>query len=121
MSDLIKKPNAKTSFEEQMVIDLALSADDPFYFIETFMKVQHPTRGSLPLKLYPFQRKLVEAFHTNSKVVALCGRQLGKCSTFDTKVSYNGQQVAIGNLVQIGRKQRIIAWLENKLIKLSLR
>lgn len=81
MSDLIKKPHKKTEYTEDQLNDLVRCQDDPFYFIEKFVKVQHPKLGSLPLILYPFQRELIAAFHNYDKVVGLTARQMGKTTT----------------------------------------
>ena len=118
MNDFVKKPGASSSYTSEQLYDIDQCQEDPFYFIKKFMKVQHPTKGSLPLDLYPFQEKIVEAFHKHEKVIALTARQMGKCSTYDTLVSQDGKQVRIGSLVKIGLKDRFVAWLENKLIEL---
>lgn len=81
MNDFIKKPNVVSTYTPEQLYEIDQCAQDPFYFIERFVKVQHPTKGSLPLKLYPFQKKLVNAFHTHTKVIALTARQLGKTTT----------------------------------------
>lgn len=78
MSEHIKKPHAKTEYTEEQLADLVRCAEDPFYFIEKFVKVQHPKKGSLPLILYPFQRRIIEGFHLYDKVVGLTARQMGK-------------------------------------------
>lgn len=80
-SDIIKKPNSKTSYSDKALTDLALCIDDPIYFIESFVKVQHPKLGQIPLKLYKFQRTVVEAFHRHRFVCTMQGRQQGKTTT----------------------------------------
>lgn len=119
MNDFVKKPGASSSYTAEQIYDIDQCEEDPFYFIEKFMKVQHPTKGSLPLDLYEFQKRIVQAFHTHEKVIALTARQMGKCVTADTLVSQDGKQVQIGDLVEIGLKDRVVHWLETKLIYLS--
>jgi hypothetical protein len=87
MSDgeFFKKPNAATTFTPKQAYDLERCGEDPFYFIDKFMMVQHPTDGALPLKLWEFQQRLVGAFHQNNKVIALTARQMGKCVTATPK------------------------------------
>jgi hypothetical protein len=121
MNDFVKKPNKKTDYTEEQLKELMMCEDDPFYFIERFMKVQHPKKGSLPLILYPFQRRLIEAFHGNNKVVGLTARQMGKCVTGDTHVSVNGEHTEIASLVNMGPKARLVNWLESKLVDLARR
>jgi hypothetical protein len=77
-TDITKKPHQKSSYTQASLVDLIRCTDDPFYFIHHFVKVQHPMRGALPLKLYPFQVDLISAFHNNRNAIALTARQMGK-------------------------------------------
>src|SRR4051794_33959226 len=52
--------------------------DDPLYFMRHFMRVQHPTKGSVAFDPFPFQVRLIEAFHKNRFCIALTARQAGK-------------------------------------------
>ena len=61
-----------------MMLELLQCEDDPIYFITTFMKIQHPTKGSVPFVMYPYQYEMVDAFHNNRFCCALTGRQMGK-------------------------------------------
>jgi len=83
MSDfeLIKKGHTKDSYTQSQLAELLRCTEDPIYFIESFIKVQHPIKGAVPLKLYPYQVDMVRAFHENRFVIGLTGRQLGKTTT----------------------------------------
>lgn len=121
MNDFVKKPNASSSYTPEQLYDIDMCEQDPFYFIDKFMKVQHPTKGSVPLKLFPFQERIVDAFHKYPKVVALTARQMGKCVTGDTIVNVDGQPTEIQSLVTLSPREKAINWLESKLVELSLR
>jgi hypothetical protein len=121
MNDYVKKPGASSTYTPEQLYDIDQCQDDPFYFIEKFMKVQHPTKGSLPLHLFPFQERLVDAFHRHDKVVALTARQMGKCVTGDTIVSVDGNPKQIQTLVQMTPRERLVTWLESKLVDLARR
>ena len=82
--DIVKKPHQKSSYSQTDLVDLIRCTDDPFYFIHNFVKVQHPLRGALPLRLYPFQVELINAFHNNRFSIALTARQMGKALALDT-------------------------------------
>jgi hypothetical protein len=73
-----KAPNKKVEFTEEQLLELAICEQDPLYFIEKFVKVQHPVKGMVPLVLYPFQREMVRSIHEHRKTVMLAARQLGK-------------------------------------------
>ncbi len=81
MSDfeLIKKGHTKDSYTQSQLAELLRCTEDPIYFIESFIKVQHPVKGSVPLKLYDYQIDMVKAFHENRFVIGLTARQMGKC------------------------------------------
>lgn len=85
-SDIIKKGHIKDSFTQAQLLDVMRSIDDPIYFIEKFIKVQHPIKGAVPLVLFPYQHRLIAAYHENRFCVALTGRQLGKCLDLNTKI-----------------------------------
>lgn len=120
MSDHIKKPNKKSEYTEKQLFDLDSCQDDPFYFIEKFIKVQHVKKGSVPLILYPFQRDLINAFHTHSKVIALTARQMGKSLTSTSKITVDGNKVNIINSMKsLGLLEKIIDFLEKVQIKLA--
>lgn len=79
--DIVKKAHIKDAFTQSQLVDLMRSTEDPIYFIEKFIKVQHPTKGSVPLVLYPFQHRMIRGFHENRFVVGLTARQMGKTTT----------------------------------------
>lgn len=53
------------------------SYTDPVFFIKTFCKIQHPTKGVLPFKLFPFQEELIQTIIDNPQVIVNKSRQLG--------------------------------------------
>lgn len=76
--DVVKRPNSKSSYTEESLLDLVMCMEDPLFFIRNFMKIQHPLRGAVPFDPYPFQVDLVRAFHDNRFTIALTARQMGK-------------------------------------------
>jgi hypothetical protein len=81
VDDKIKQPNiGAESYTEFQALELMNCIEDPLYFMTTFMKVQHPTKGALDFKPYPFQLRIIKAFHENRFSIILTGRQLGKTS-----------------------------------------
>jgi hypothetical protein len=51
---------------------------DPVYFIENYVKVVSLDKGVVPMKLYPYQKRLIKAFHENRFVLSKLFRQAGK-------------------------------------------
>jgi hypothetical protein len=50
---------------------------DPVYFINKYCKIQHPQRGTIPFKTYPFQDRCVRDFLKFAFNIVLKSRQLG--------------------------------------------
>lgn len=117
--DIIKRPHTKTAFDLKGLEDLAGCVADPLFFMENFMKIQHPLRGAVPFQPYPYQRDLIRTFHDNRFAIALTARQMGKSSTYNTIILANGKPTKIGSLVKLIWKQRLINWLEGCLLKIA--
>ena len=80
---MAKNPNLKraheaSEFDIDKIKELKRCQEDPIYFLETYVKVQHPTKGAVPFKLYPYQIEMVKAIHENKDTILLCSRQMGK-------------------------------------------
>ena len=63
-SEQIKRANKKHKYTKEQVLQLEKCMDPksgPLYFMETFMKIQHTTKGELPFAPYADQKRLIEA------------------------------------------------------------
>lgn len=78
---LVKPANAKTTYTPKQVQEIKKCMEDPLYFMENFMWIQHPVKGKIPFVAYEYQKRLVEAYWKNTSVVALLPRQTGKTTT----------------------------------------
>jgi hypothetical protein len=61
--NLIKKAHAQIRYSLEEVNHLEACMDPvtgPLYFAKNFIKIQHPTRGSIPFEPYGFQELLIE-------------------------------------------------------------
>jgi hypothetical protein len=81
VKDLIKKGHTKDAYNNEQLMHLMRCTDDPIYFIENFVKIQHATKGSVPFIMYDFQKDMVRNFSENRYTIALTGRQMGKTTT----------------------------------------
>ena len=50
---------------------------DPSYFINQYCTIQHPQRGKIKFKLYPFQYDVLKEYQSHDYNVILKSRQLG--------------------------------------------
>jgi hypothetical protein len=60
--ELVKKGHTKDSYTKEQLAQLMRSMDDPVYFTESFVKIQHPTKGSINFQLFDYQREMIRAF-----------------------------------------------------------
>ena len=74
----IKKPFQNSFYTKENIDDLIKSSKDVIFFIEKFIKIQHPTKGSVNFHLYDYQKELIKTFDNYKYSIALTGRQLGK-------------------------------------------
>ncbi len=80
-NEYVKRANQEVTFTPDNVMELRRCAEDPIYFIRHYVKIQHPTRGSIPFELYPYQERMIRAFQENKYTVILSARQTGKSIT----------------------------------------
>jgi hypothetical protein len=63
--------------KQRQIKEIVRCGKDPVYFINRYLKVQHPTRGLIPFDTYPFQDDCILAFNDNRFNIILKSRQLG--------------------------------------------
>lgn len=95
----IKAPNQKSNFTQAQFEEFLKCAQDPLYFMEKYIYIQHPTQGRLPLRAYPFQKKLVETYWKNKNSIAMIPRQSGKCVTADITITVRNK--ITGNIYDV--------------------
>jgi len=74
----IKRPFQETEFTSDNLADLKKCLTDPIFFIEKYVMVQHPTKGTVPMMLYDYQKEMIDSIHNNKDTIILASRQLGK-------------------------------------------
>lgn len=75
----IKKPGLTEYFTKEQIIELKKCKKDPYYFIENYCTVINGVTGKeIPMKLYPYQRRMIEAAESSQYSINLFGRQMGK-------------------------------------------
>lgn len=75
---LIKPANYEHEYTPEQLIELARCAGDPCYFIRTYLRVIHPTKGLLQFALYDYQERMIRAYVAHSRVITMAPRQTGK-------------------------------------------
>ena len=77
-NSLVKKVGAQIQFTKEQVEEFVKCAQDPFYFIEKYMKIITIDSGVQVIKLYDFQREMINKFVSEKFILAKCARQSGK-------------------------------------------
>ena len=65
------------SVSRRQVDEIVKCGKTPDYFFNTYCKIQHPTKGLIPFKTFPFQDDCVEEFIEHRLNIILKARQLG--------------------------------------------
>ena len=89
---LIKKSGVQVDWTSDMIKEWNKCAEDPIYFIETYIKIVTLDHGLQPMVMYPFQREIVLAMVNDNRVIANCARQLGKCQHGDVKYTVRNKK-----------------------------
>lgn len=63
--------------KRQQVEEIVRAGQDPIYFMNTYVMIQHPVRGLIKFNTYPFQDDCVKAFEDHRMNIVLKSRQLG--------------------------------------------
>ena len=74
----LKKANVTQNFTKKQVAEYLKCAEDPIYFIRTYIKIVSLDEGVIPFKMYDFQESMVDKFHKHRFNIAKLPRQSGK-------------------------------------------
>ena len=77
----LKKVNTPVSFTKEQIVEYQKCANDPIYFMETYMQIVCLDEGLVPFKMYDFQKKIVNTIHNNRFTICKLPRQSGKSTT----------------------------------------
>jgi len=66
-----------SSTKQQQISEVIKCGKDPVYFINKYLKIEHPTKGLLPFDTYPFQDDCIKDFNDHRFNIILKSRQLG--------------------------------------------
>lgn len=81
MADLTKRAYGKTEFTNDQLLEISKCMADPYYFLNQYFTIQHPTKGSMIYKAYSYQDELVNSYHNYRYSISMLGRQMGKSTT----------------------------------------
>jgi hypothetical protein len=77
----LKKSNVLIQWTQDNVQEYLKCAKDPIYFAENYIKIVHVDRGLISMKMYNYQKSIVDLITNNRRVAVLTSRQAGKTTT----------------------------------------
>ena len=66
-----------SSTKNRQVKEIIKCGKDPVYFLNKYVKIQHPTRGLIPFETFDFQNDALQDFRDHRFNIVLKSRQLG--------------------------------------------
>lgn len=78
---LLKKARKQIAWSQEMLQEWLKCAQDPIYFAEKYIKIVHVDHGFIPIRLYDYQKEIVEKLQNNRRVTVVTSRQAGKTTT----------------------------------------
>lgn len=77
-NERIRKAHSEIELTPDQIREIAKCYRDPIYFCKTYIKVQHPKKGAIPLELYDYQEEMIRMFVEERYSIVLSARQTGK-------------------------------------------
>ena len=77
----LHRPEIKLPLTKEHVTEIAKCMKDPIYFIERYCYINDANLGRTIIKLYPWQKKLINMLQDNKYNILLLPRQSGKSLT----------------------------------------
>lgn len=74
----LKKAGDVCSYTEDQQMELTRCIDSAEYFLDNYCMIQHAVKGAIPFKLFPYQRRVANAFQHHRLTITLAPRQIGK-------------------------------------------
>lgn len=95
----LKAAGVQIEFTEETFKEYLRCKKDPIYFIEKYAKIVSLDEGVVPFKMFPYQRRIIQAIHENKDVLGKLFRQAGKSTIvaayFAWYVLFNDNKTAV--------------------------
>ena len=77
----LKRKGTPIEFTQEMVQEYVKCANDPTYFSEKYIQIVHVDHGLIPIRLYDYQKDIIESITNHRRVTVNTSRQAGKTTT----------------------------------------
>ena len=77
----LKRKGTNLEWTQEKIEEFIRCANDPIYFSEKYIQIVHVDRGLIPIKMYDYQKEIVQKITDNRRVTVVTSRQAGKTTT----------------------------------------
>lgn len=98
----LKLPGTKQALTLEQIQELYRCSIDPVYWAEKYIKIVSVDHGVIPIKLYDFQKEIIESTLNNRRTIVLTGRQQGKCVKGNSLVNIRNKKTGQVYEIEIG-------------------
>jgi hypothetical protein len=77
----LKRKGIDIQWTPDMLKEYVKCAEDPLHFITNYIKIVHVDHGLIPLKVYDYQKEIIEKMGKSRQVAVCTSRQAGKTTT----------------------------------------
>lgn len=77
----LKRKGVDIPWTKEMIEEFIKCAQDPIYFAERYIQIVHVDHGLIPIRLYDYQKKIIETTTNNRRTCVVTSRQAGKTTT----------------------------------------
>ncbi len=116
----MRPPNLVMELTREQVIEYYRCLTDPKYFISNYCYIIHVKGSKNLFKLFDYQCNMIDNYQQYDRNIVMIGRQLGKCVNAHSLITKDGEKVEIGTIIPLNFKEKIVFWLEQQLLKLSV-
>ena len=78
---LLKKSRKAIAWTPELVEEYLKCANDPVYFAEKYIQIVHVDHGLIPIRLYDYQKEIIQKITDHRRVTVVTSRQAGKTTT----------------------------------------
>lgn len=78
---LLKKKGVQINWTQEQITEYVKCAKDPIYFSENYIQIVHVDHGLIPMRLYDYQREIINKITNNRRAAVVTSRQAGKTTT----------------------------------------
>lgn len=76
---LLKRSRASINWTPDLLAEYTKCKYDPIYFAEKYIHIVNVDKGFIPIKLYDYQKEIINKLNNGRRVTVVTSRQAGKC------------------------------------------